>query len=204
MAISASARQWMHALARLRGQLVRMRANPSTTASDALDVADEALQLIDTLRAELSASEKRCVTLQAEMGEHAREAQVLLQVVPTPIVVTDPQGRIEDANRAAAELLGRSTARLKEELLLHFFDDREAFFRLVHELASTPSVERTTLKLRPRERAPFESDITLVPDPRQGPTRWLWFLGRSTARRTPARTIVLPTNGRPPHHPDAA
>ena len=181
-----------------------MRASPSTTASDALEVADEAFQLIDTLRAELSASEKRSVTLQAEMGAHARQAQALLQVVPTPIVVTDPQGRIEDANRAAAEFLGRSTARLKEELLLHFFDDREAFARLLRGLASTPSSERTTLKLRPRERAPFQADITLVRDPRQGATRWLWFLGRSTDRQTRTRTIVLPTSEHPPHHPDAA
>jgi len=204
MGISVSARQWMHTLARLRSQLVRMRNTTNTAAGDALDLAEETLQLIDTLRAELSASEKRRVTLQAEMGMHAREAQVLLQAVPMAIVVTDPQGRIEDANRAAADLLGRSTARLREELLLHFFDDREAFTRLVQGLPTVPSSERATLKLRPRERAPFDADITLVRDPRQGPTRWLWFVGRSTDRQTRARTIVLPTAEPAPHHPDAA
>ena len=204
MTISQSARQWMHALAKLRAQMVRMRASASTSAADALDLADEAVQFIDTLRGEVSTLEKRCESLRAEIGFHEREAQAILQVMPLAVVVTDPQGHIVDANRSAAELLGRSTARLKEELLLHFFDDRAAFSRLLQDLRAADDMARTTLRMRPRERAPFDADITIVRDPRQGEVRWFWCVSRPSARPTPGRTIVLPTAGPSPHHPDAA
>jgi PAS domain S-box-containing protein len=161
-----------------------------------LDLADEALQLIDTMRAELSALDQRRLSLQAEIGHHERESQAILQVIPIPIVSTDAQGRIVHANRAAAELLGRSAPRLKDELLLHFFDDRTAFTELLQALAPAGGAERTVLKLRPRERAPFDAEITIVPDPRQGEESWLWFLGRSNDRQTPGRTIVATTTGR--------
>ena len=193
----------MHTLARLRGQMISMRANSATTASDALDLADEALQLIDTMRVELAALEQRRLALQAEIGHHERESQAMLQVIPVAIVGTDAQGRIVQANRAAADLLGRSAPRLKDELLLHFFDDRTAFTELVQALAPAGGAERAALTLRPRERAPFEAEITIVPDPRQGEASWLWFLGRSSDRQTPGRTIVAPTTGRASHRPDA-
>lgn len=193
----------MHTLARLRGQMVRMRANSATSASDALDLADEALQLIDTMRAELAALEQRRLALQGEIGHHERESQAMLQLIPLAIVSTDAQGRIVHANRAAAELLGRSAPRLRDELLLHFFDDRTAFTELLQALAPAGGTEHTVLKLRPRERAPFDADLTIVPDPRQGEATWLWFLGRSTDRQTPGRTIVAPTTGRSSHRQDA-
>jgi len=193
----------MNTLARLRGQMVRMRATASTTASDALDLAEDALQLVDTMRAELSALEKQRAGLQTEIGLHEHETRALLEVLPLAVVSTDRQGRIMDANRAASELLGRSVPRLKEELLLHFFDDRAGFSELLQRLGPAGDAERRVLKLRPRERAPFDADVTVVPDPRHSEASWLWFLGRSSDPQTTGRTAVVPTAGRSLHRPVA-
>jgi PAS domain-containing protein len=189
----------MNTLARLRGQMVRMRATASTTANDALDLAEDALHLVDTMRVELSALEKQRAMLQMEIGLHQHETHALLEVMPLAVVITDGQGRIMNANRAASELLGRSVPRLREELLLHFFDDRAAFTELLQRLAAAGGAERTVLKLRPRERAPFDADVTVVPDPRHSEASWLWCLGRSSDRQTTGRTVVVPTTGRSLH-----
>jgi PAS domain-containing protein len=189
----------MNTLARLRGQMVRMRATASTTANDALDLAEDALHLVDTMRVELSGLEKQRAMLQMEIGLHQHETHALLEVMPLAVVITDGQGRIMNANRAASELLGRSVPRLREELLLHFFDDRAAFTELLQRLAAAGGAERTVLKLRPRERAPFDADVTVVPDPRHSEASWLWCLGRSSDRQTTGRTVVVPTTGRSLH-----
>ena len=181
-----------------------MRANSAATASDALDLTDEALGLIDTLRSECGGLEKRCVTLETQLREYDADVRALLDLVPTALIVTDTTGIILDANRAAATLLGRSTPRLKHELLLHFFDDRAAFTQVVKSLsmAVTSAPAKVALKLRPRERAPFHAEISFARDPRQGELRWLWFIGRITEPQMqpdkPGRPLTEPS----PRHPD--
>lgn len=155
-----------------------MRAKSDTPAAEALDVAEEALQLIDTLRAECATLEKRCVALEAQLREHDGNVKAFLDLLPASVIVTDSAGMIVEANRAAAQLLGRSTPRLKQELLLHFFEDRAGFTEMIKSLPQAPDPAKVTMKVRPRERAPFRAEITLAPDPRAGERRWIWVLGR--------------------------
>ena len=189
----------MQALARLRGQVVRMRATPETRAEDALDLVDEALQLVEALRVECGSLQQRCVSLEAGIAQRDREAHELLDAAP-PLIVTDSTGTIVDVNRAASALLGRSTPRLKQELLLHFFDDRAAFGELVRALSSAAPPADAVLRVRPRERAPFDAEITIARDPRSGGTRWLWFLARVSGPQTSARTIAPRPDAPPPSH----
>lgn len=187
----------MHALAHLRGRLVRLKETARPAAEDALALADESLQVVDTLRAECAALEKRCFTLETQIEAHDRDTHAILDVAPVAIVITDHGGRILHANSAATALLGRSAPRLKEELLLHFFDDRAAFTDVLRSAMSANAPIRTSLQLRPRERAPFEAEITLAPDPREGDARCVWFLGR-------AGEAPLTTRKRIGSAPDAA
>lgn len=175
----------MHTLARLRGQLVRMRTKSDSKAAEALDVADQALQLVDTLRGECAALEKRCITLEAQLGEREGNLRAFLDLLPAGVIVTDSAGMIIEANRAAAQLLGRSTPRLKQELLLHFFEDRAGFTKVIRSLSGGADPATVTMRVRPRERAPFDAEITMAPDPRTEERRWVWFLGRPAPSTTP-------------------
>jgi PAS domain S-box-containing protein len=192
----------MLALARLRTQAARMRASSATVrAEDALDIADAALGLLDQLREASGALQHHAAGLERQLRTHDRETRALLDLAPVPLITTDVGGTIVDVNAAAAKALGRSAPRLRGELLLHFFDDRAAFSELVRGLTGAVTPQGGVMRVRPRERAPFEAKVVLAEDPRAGEPRWLWFLEKVSAGETPARMFVPPPSADERAHP---
>jgi PAS domain-containing protein len=173
----------MHVLARLRGQLARLRAHPAKHDATALDLADEALQLIDTLRIESAELHRRCATLEQQLESADAQAHSLMNAVPVAMITTDGRGTITSTNAAAVGLLGRSGPRLRDELLLYFFDDRAGFSDVLRSLPQGTAPLHVTLRLRPRERAPFDAALTVVRDPRDEDGRWLWFVSPLSGRQ---------------------
>ncbi len=180
----------MHALARLRGQMARLRERTDARVADALDLAELALGLVEDVRLECAALQQRCAEAERQARNAEAETRTLLDLAPLPLVTTDSCGMIVDANRAAARLLGRSAPKLRNELLLHFFDDRAAFTALLRNLPTVLDPQPARLQLRPRERAPLIVEITRARDPRSGDDRWLWFLARLSAPPDAVRTTV--------------
>ena len=187
----------MHALARLRGQMTRLRARTEARPADALDLAELALALVDDVRQECAALQQRCAEAERQLTNSEAETRTLLDLTPMALVTTDCGGMIVDVNRAAAQLLGRSAPKLRNELLLHFFDDRAAFAALLRTLPTVLDPQRSRLRLRPRERAPFIAEITLARDPRSGDDRWLWFLVRVSEAPGAVRTTVRRSSAEP-------
>ena len=180
----------MQSLARLRTKAARLRDQAIPACADVLTTLDETLELTDTMLLEAAATHKRNLELEAELNRSAGEIRALLDSLPQPVLQTDCAGQIVEANRAAAALLGVSQARLRNDLLLHFAQDRGAFTDLVRALPRDGQPVHASARFRPRDRAPFEAAITVLRDPRSGDQRWLWLLDRVgvSAAQTPART----------------
>jgi len=172
----------MQALARLRARAVRLRGRPCADSRDALEVLDEALELTDTIRDDCARLQQRCAELERRVRDQESAFTALLERLPLALVSTDGSGRIVHANRAAAKLLGRSAPHLPETLLLHFFEDREAFSLLLERMRSAPDPIEIAMRLRPRERAPFDALVTVTEDPRCLEPRWVWSIERGALR----------------------
>jgi hypothetical protein len=71
---------------------------------------------------------------------------------------------------------------LRETLLLHFFEDREAFSLLVQRMRSARDPIEIAMRLRPRERAPFDALVTVTEDPRCMEPRWVWCIEKGALR----------------------
>jgi PAS domain-containing protein len=188
MPVDRSSREWMQAMARLRTKAARLRGGVRPQCEDVLQTLDDALALADGVRGELATVQSRNTALQNEIDRYARETRELIGSLPHPIVQTDCAGQVLEANPAAAALLGLSQAKLKDELLLHFAEDRAAFATLVRELPRSQHAVQASARFRPRDRAPFQASLTVFRDPRSTDQRWVWCLDRVSAARTPART----------------
>ena len=182
----------MQALARVRTQAARLRERADTVCPDLMSLLDGALELTDAMRVECAQLQQRCVQLEADLARHDEESRDLLDSLPSALIRTDRAGLIVEANRAAAALLGLSQAKLKSELLLHFTEDRAAFNDLVRQLPYDRQPVLASARIRPRDRAPFAVQITLMRDPRAGDDRWLWQIDRVSAAQMPAGTPIRP------------
>ena len=187
MAVDRSSREWMQALARVRTKAARLRHTARPECSDIVEALDETLELTDAIRAKCAELQRCNLRLEAEVHRSVEETRALLDTLPQPIIHTDCAGLIVESNRAAASLLGLSQARLKNELLLHFTQDRAAFTALIRELPRDGAPARASVRIRPRDRAPFDAICTILHDPRSGDPRWLWLIERFSAAQTPAR-----------------
>lgn len=188
----------MQALARVRTKAARLRSAARPECVDIVQALDETLELADAIRIECAELQRRTLELEAEARLAADGMRALLDRLPHPIVQTDCAGQILDSNRAAASLFGLSQAKLKDELLMHFTQDRGAFSTLIRELPRGAEPVRATARIRPRDRAPFNAGFTILQDPRSGDRRWVWVIERFSAAQTPARTPSVAAAARSP------
>lgn len=192
----------MQALARVRAKAAKLRAGAGAE-SEAVALLDEALELTDAMRVECAGLQQQIIDLQSRLQQRARAAEELIDRMPAALVLTDCAGLIADANPAAATLFGLGRAGLKRELLLHFAEDRSGFADLVRRLPHGDEPIRASARIRPRNRAPFDADITLLKDPRDGEDRWLWFFDRVSAVQSAARMRAPRAAAPSPSEPSA-
>jgi PAS domain-containing protein len=116
---------------------------------------------------------------------HARTDD-LFDSLPMAVVATDLQGVIQSGNRAAGVLLGRSHT-LKNQLLLHYTEDRAGFAELLQRARASREAVTATIRIRPRERAVTDVTIAVLLDARDtAQSTLLWFLrAEGTQPRTP-------------------
>jgi PAS domain-containing protein len=184
-----STRHWMQALARIRAKAARLRTSVKPEQEEALAILDEALEFADRMRAGCAAIQQRNSQLEARLRQHDAEVHELIDTLPPALICTDVAGLIVDVNRAGAALLGLSQARLKNELLLYFAEDRAGFGDFVRTLPRSSGVAaRASARIRPRDRAPFVAEMTVIRDPREGDDQWIWTFERVSGARMRGRT----------------
>lgn len=140
------------------------------TASEELQVAAEELWQ-QTEELEVARSQ-----LDVEHGRY----QELFDFIPNPCLVTDTQGKILEANRAAGNLLNGERSSLLDKLLIKFIplQERRTFRAKINQLHELNSVQQWTVELQPDNADPLEANVTLavVRDGEGNPSsiRWLF------------------------------
>ena len=165
----------------------------------------EALAEVDTALEELAVSGRELQEKTAELAatrdalEAERERyQELFQSAPVAYLVTDPVGRVREANRAAAELLEARPEFLPGKPLAAFvaYDDRFTFRVMLNRLRLGQEAHVEDAPLRLRRRADGEAAVVLVTvavvRDREGSVRALRWLVRDTAGPdAPAPLLVV-------------
>jgi PAS domain-containing protein len=174
--VTDGTRRWMRELADLREEAANL---PQRDGADEAtrNLFFRALRLAEALREDLAAGHQHCMMLESEVhSAHARTERVF-NSLPMAAVTTDLQGVIQWANPAAGVLLGRSHT-LKDQLLLHYAEDRLGFSALVQRArGANDHVVTSTIRIRPRERAVLNVTIVALLDARDASNgTLLWFL----------------------------
>jgi PAS domain S-box-containing protein len=186
---SPAIRRWTRTLADLRLRASRRPRRPDVEAVPFENVADDALDLCQTLLQQTAAAELEGRRSMAAVRREREIRQHLFDKLPIASVTTDAAGYIRSANRAAALLLGMSASALRGRLFLLFAEDRAGF----HDLLRTPDgrTHYATLTIRPRELRPLKVQVTIAPDEPGDASGWVWFLQPSD-RCAPAPTTDAP------------
>lgn len=170
MGITEAVRRWSPVLSRLRTHLHSAALTPHGA-----EICTEAFSVSELLLQELSACQAENADLRQTIRDLTNEWNALFDAMPIACVVTDAVGNVRLANRSASELLNTSAKHLSTRMLLHFVQERQVFSDLLRTVSRAENGRAARFVIRPRERAPREVDVFLVPSP--GDTSdWLWFL----------------------------
>ena len=169
----------MRELAAIRRDAARLTSPTRGERDESALLVNRALALLEVLRGQAAELHARCTALERSAAERDRHLRKLLESIPLPVVATDRTGVIVDANARAAAFFSRSIGRLRSELLLHYAEDRAAFTDVTRRLPSLTEPLETRVRIRPRERATFETAVTIAPDERDDSGHFLWFFSKS-------------------------
>ena len=186
---AAQLRRWSYMLDHLCRRLQRAAATVAGPASDALG---ESIEICGALLQDVLSAEAEWRGLRVSLAEEQRDRARLFEVMPVPCLRTNADGIITSANRAAALVLNLGAAALVGRNVLHFIVDREQVSVGLQHSRNDHSTFRTSLKIKPREKAVRPIDATVVPEPGSA---WTWFLlptdyGREARETTVSRKPV--------------
>ena len=172
------ARTWIDRVTRLRTRFSRYQRRGTAGQHEWAQVADEALSVCASAIDELAGQHLACERLQQQVRLETAAWDHLFDVMPVAGVMTDRNGAIQDANRAAASLLNVGREHLRGRFLLLFLKDRDVFAALMKRIAQAEDTVSDSLTLRPRERRAVKIDIIGARLTPGGPAidLWLWFL----------------------------
>ena len=177
--IASKERHWVTAIGQLKSRAARMERPGLPPGFD--ELLDRVFELCDSVLQELAGArfefDARTARLEGEASRYAKAWTHLFDRMPVACIETDPNGTILRANTLAALLLNMSAKYLDGRLLTHFSEHRDEFDELIRMLSRGGAQHRTSLAIRPRERAPFSAELILMPSGAESANSWLWFLG---------------------------
>jgi PAS domain S-box-containing protein len=141
-------------------------------------------------------AEELALSHEAAAAEHQRYRE-LFNFAPDGYVVTDPQGTIVEANRAAAALLNIAQERLIRKPLAVFIalDDRGAFRSQIAWLQNGGRVREWEVRVKPRNRPPFPAALSCTASRQaHGIVVWLRWLLRDISERKQAEDVIRRAN----------
>jgi PAS domain S-box-containing protein len=159
----------------------------SQIVGEALAEFDSILVEMQVADQELRAQNEQLLAMREGLeAEHARY-RALFEFAPVGYLTTTLQGRILEANWAAADLLGVDHERLTEKVLAVFvpLDDRPAFRRQLNRLPEADHISDWEIVLQPRHREPVAvaASVATERDERGWPSGLRWLLRDITARK---------------------
>lgn len=167
-----------------RAWILQQRANALPISQQAL--LSEALEELQAVLEELQASEaelrhqnEELVNTRQAVESERQRYQELFEFAPDGYLVTDANGRIQEANNAIASLLNVSQQFIVGKPLLVFINqpDRSTFHLKLDRLQQLDKLEDWEIHLRSPKRSPFDAALTVSAvrnsDGQIGSLRWL-------------------------------
>jgi PAS domain S-box-containing protein len=143
---------------------------------DILHELDDALEELMVTQQHLSEQHEQLAVARRQVEIEREKYWQFFDGAPDAYVVTTPDSRIVEANRAASELLNISQRFLVgKNLSLFVCNDRTRLLERAQQLAQSRTSAELTFSMRPRERAPFSVSARVVAagEPMDASLRWL-------------------------------
>jgi PAS domain S-box-containing protein len=174
------------------------------TAFKELGAASEELQVAAE---EMFQQTEELATARGQVEAERQRYQELFEFMPSAYLVTDAQGKIQEANRAAATLLSVDQQFLLDKLLVSFIppQERRAFRGQLARLPLCDWVQEWTLQLQPRKGESFDAALTVAAArDYQGKVTSLRWIVRDITERKRAQLALKsndydPSEDRPRH-----
>lgn len=147
-----------------QGNTTELLAQPNLllpVAFKELGIASEELQVAAE---EIFQQAEALAEIRAEIEFERQRYQDLLEFMPNAYLVTDTEGKILEANRAAATLLNVHPSFLLNKLLINFIpiQGRQELRTQLVQLQSFESVQELSLRLQPRNNESFDAALTVI------------------------------------------
>jgi PAS domain S-box-containing protein len=154
---------------------------------------DNALQELNIAIEELRVADEE-IRAQAEQLASANDAiedqryryEEMFEFAPDGYVITDANGLIEEANQAAAQLLGVNQRLLMGKPLIAFIpsEDRHSYWKRLGMLDKQAQAEEFDIRIRPRKREALEvaATVCIVRDRRGRTSGRRWLMRDARAR----------------------
>ncbi|HYZ19873.1 MAG TPA: PAS domain S-box protein [Gaiellaceae bacterium] len=139
----------------------------------------------------LAEAERRKVAATRDLAEAREGYRALFELAPDAYLVTDPSGRIVEANRAAQEMLSVSGRLLSGRSITSLVvqDLREAFSRRLEKLSGTEGVLETESCFETPRRT-LDVSMSIAPIRKRGAlTGFRWIVRDITARKQTEREL---------------
>jgi PAS domain S-box-containing protein len=155
------------------------RADMRHVAELALHELTTALEDLRVSSEELRAQNEALIEAQVVFEAEQRRYRELFELAPDAYFVTSADGTIQEANRAALEMLGTNEGYVRGKPLVVFVAEaeRRGFRSLVNRLRSGARAQELELWLSPRNRTPVQVEIRAIaargPDRNVVGIRWL-------------------------------
>jgi PAS domain S-box-containing protein len=173
-----------------RVEALRQRAHAGLqheTMAEALEELQTSLEELRVAEEELHAQNEELAAVHAEVEAQRQRYLDLFEFAPDGYLVTDMNGVIREANRAAASLLGAATESLLGKPLAAFIPppERPDFRAGLLRLCEIRRVEEWELHVKPREGALFDAGMRIdcIRDRDGEPVGLRWMLRDITGRK---------------------
>jgi PAS domain-containing protein len=140
----------------------------------ALRELGEALEEVRVAAEHLQVAADDLAVARHEATVHANRYRELYEELPVPCLLTNDEGRVEDANRLASRLLNVGKKYLSGKPLFLYIPQREGFFRIIEQVRESGSAT-ACLSLQPRDRRPVPARVMVTALRHE--QRLCWVLG---------------------------
>lgn len=159
----------------------------SEILSRSLENLSVALEELHTAEEELHQQNEELISTRQALEAERQRYHELFDFAPDGYLVTDLNGKIQQANRAAAKLLSISQNFLNGKLLINFIpeNERHAFRSQLLYLQQMEPIQDWEIPMQTRENVRFDAalSVTVVRDDEGQPKGWLWLVRNITPRK---------------------
>ncbi|NJM69394.1 MAG: PAS domain S-box protein [Scytonema sp. RU_4_4] len=178
---------------RQRGQFLENRTGESPQLQEnlllqALEELRTALEELRVAEEELREQNEKLTIANQQVALERRRYQELFDFAPDGYLVTNTDGKILEANRAATQLLNISKSFLIDKPLINFIPEQErrAFRTQLLQLSDIERMQEWEIRLQPRKgRHTFDASlsVTTVRDHKGKLLGWRWLVRDITSRK---------------------